>query len=225
MVNKIMAWTDVWNRFLANITPTLRKYIKNEKIFLLKNITKNSVVIDIGCGYGQILKALSKKANKVVGIDINKETLGRALKATSQSKNVELFNEDCRKTHFEDSYFDYCVATMNTFGNLGKGKIPVLKEMVRITKPDGKIFISVYSENALNERLKSYSKAGFAYKILNKEKGAIKLFSSFDNKETIITEQFTRKNLIKLFIKINQKNFKIIQLGDVSYMCVITVKK
>ena len=47
MVNKIMAWTDVWNRFLANITPTLRKYIKNEKIFLLKNITKNSVVIDI----------------------------------------------------------------------------------------------------------------------------------------------------------------------------------
>ena len=57
-----------------------------------------------------------------------------------------------KKLHFSDDIFDYVICMTNTFGNLGDIKLDVLKEMKRVCKKNGKIFIGVYSEKAFDVR-------------------------------------------------------------------------
>ena len=111
-------------------------------------------------------------------------------------------------------------------GDLDKDKIPALKEAIRVTKANGKIFISVYSENALDERLKSYRKiVDLKLEVIDKEKGIVQMYTTFDGVRLIISEQFSREYLIDLFRKVNQDDVVIRHLNDASYICTINVKK
>jgi ubiquinone/menaquinone biosynthesis C-methylase UbiE len=73
--------------------------------------------------------------------------------------------------HFEDNIFDYVLCLGNTFGNFGKNKYKILREMKRVTKNNGKIILSVYSEKALPERIKGYKKVGVKIKKIFKKAG------------------------------------------------------
>jgi len=215
-------WINTWDDFLENSVPPIKNYILKEKKFFIENIEKNQIILDAGCGKGGTIKILAKKSKKIVGIDISDDILIYAKKITHNNKNVELFKESIDKLHFADSYFDIAILGMNTFGNLHNNKVNVLKELIRVVKPDGRIYISTYSEKALDDRLKSYEASKIKYKIMSH--GKIQLDSSFNNKVKIITEQFSKSDLQKIFTKLKQK-FKIIKLNKISYMSILTVKK
>ena len=93
--------------------------------------------------------------------------------------------------------FGICIGT---FANFGKTKIKILKEMKRVCKSGKKILISVYSDEALDERLKLYRTIRADIKEI-KNDGTI----TFDEKDVVdvISEQFSKKQLI-LFAKKNR---------------------
>jgi len=62
----------------------LMKYHK----FFVENIELEETVLDIGCGNGALSYDLSKKAKKVVGIDLNKENI-KAAKEKYSASNIE----------------------------------------------------------------------------------------------------------------------------------------
>lgn len=81
--------------------------LMNYHQWFLDNIDKGSNVLDIGCGIGALAFDLSKKANKVVAIDINKKSLDFA-RNKYMKDNITYVNADATNYKFEEK-FDYIV--------------------------------------------------------------------------------------------------------------------
>lgn len=81
--------------------------LTNYHQFFLDNILPNSKVLDIGCGNGSLTFDLSKKAGKVIGIDLNEKYLKKAQK-NNQAQNIEYILGDITAYDFKEK-FDFAV--------------------------------------------------------------------------------------------------------------------
>lgn len=111
---------------------------------------KDKVCLDAGCGGGRFLVALSQLgAKEVKGIDISREAVGVAnarlkQRGYSQSTAVEASVLDIP---FPNSYFDYVISSGVVHHTPDPHK--AFLELVRVLKPKGKIFLSVYGRGGL----------------------------------------------------------------------------
>lgn len=75
--------------------------------FFLNKIEKNSKILDIGCGMGEVAFDISKKAQKVVAIDINKKKIESAKRRFSRD-NLTFIVGDATDYNFNER-FDYII--------------------------------------------------------------------------------------------------------------------
>ncbi|MEK6932255.1 MAG: methyltransferase domain-containing protein [Nanoarchaeota archaeon] len=101
--------------------------------------------------------------------------------------DVKIIRAEAQKLSFEDKTFDFIIR-MGALANFGKSKFKVLSEMKRVLKNNGKILISVFSEDAFLERMKMYKKINFPIK---KIEGTTVFFD--DRYGEGISEQFSEK--------------------------------
>lgn len=71
--------------------------------FFLDNIDQNSNVLDVGCGNGSLTFDLSKKAKKVVGIDLNQKYLEKA-KDKNKAENIDYILGDAINYDFKEKF-------------------------------------------------------------------------------------------------------------------------
>jgi 2-polyprenyl-6-hydroxyphenyl methylase/3-demethylubiquinone-9 3-methyltransferase len=148
-------------KWLKNSSPLFQDWFKKEDRYIKRLVKNNTTLLDVGCGFGRHLKIVTGIVKKAVGIDTDKSVLDVAEKRLSGYKNVDLFLENAQKMHFKNNSFDYVICMGNTFGDMVSMENKVLGEMKRVAKKNGKIIISVFSENALKERIKNLKIAGF----------------------------------------------------------------
>jgi ubiquinone/menaquinone biosynthesis C-methylase UbiE len=116
---------------------------QSEEILIDKYFTKNSSVLDIGCGSGRTTMPLCQKGYKIIGIDLTPEMIASAKQIAGQNNlNIDYRVRDATDLKFEDNFFDNAI-----FANNGWCQIPVwqkrqmaLNEIYRVLKPGG-IFI------------------------------------------------------------------------------------
>ncbi|MFS0786806.1 demethylmenaquinone methyltransferase [Shouchella sp. 1P09AA] len=105
-------------------------------------VKENSSALDVCCGTADWSISLSEAVGdggKVVGLDFSENMLlvGKEKVEQQNIKNVELIQGNAMELPFENDTFDYV-----TIG-FGLRNVPdymqVLKEMVRVTKPGGKV--------------------------------------------------------------------------------------
>jgi len=102
-------------------------------------------ILDAGVGTGRNMTFYPKNA-EVIGIDLSKAMLLRADKRRQRlHKRVELVEMDILRTAFPDGYFDCAVATFLFCVLEPEDQLPALKELARITKPDGEIRLLEYA--------------------------------------------------------------------------------
>lgn len=103
----------------------------------IKNCPKNcGKVLEIGCGSGLLLTALTPHCKKLYGIDISSKLIKKARNRLKDK--AELTCTDANNLPYEDSFFDYIV-THATFHHLDRKK--AAEEMKRVLKPGGKIVL------------------------------------------------------------------------------------
>ena len=95
-------------------------------------------VLDIGCGNGALLNALSDRIESGVGVDESSKILGRARLRNSQISNLKFEIVKGPALPFGDHEFDVVISLMS-FRYLDWD--PLLAEIKRVTKPGGKFLI------------------------------------------------------------------------------------
>jgi ubiquinone/menaquinone biosynthesis C-methylase UbiE len=150
----------------------IQQYLKAEINYVLKKIHHDDIILELGCGYGRILPALTQKAKLVVGIDTSLQSLSLAKKLIGKNRKCVLLRMDAVHLAFVDKIFNVVVCIQNGISAFHVNQKELIKECISITKPGGVILFSSYSEKIWNERLHWFqlqSDAGLIGKINHKK--------------------------------------------------------
>ncbi|PNX51246.1 MAG: hypothetical protein BV456_03875 [Thermoplasmata archaeon M8B2D] len=199
--------------------PRIQQYLEAEVNHVLKKINSGDVVLELGCGYGRILRLLAQKANLVIGIDTSSQSLMMAKKMIQDLKNCHLMKMDAVHLTFSDKIFDVVVCIQNGISAFHVNKIDLIRESIRVTKPGGIILFSSYSDKFWSYRLQWFqlqSDAGLIGEIDSKKTrdGVIVCKDGF-TATTVNKEQF-----IALTQRFNVKT-SIIEVDESSLFCEI----
>ena len=113
--------------------------------FSLGKINKGDVILDIGCGAGVdtiVAAMMTGPTGRVVGIDIVPEMVQRAKSNLGMTdlKNITFIKTSGEDLPFEDAEFDVVIS--NGVINLIPDKAALLKEVMRVLKPGGRLMLA-----------------------------------------------------------------------------------
>ncbi len=145
----------------------------NERIFeypwvLMRCRVKHGKISDFGCKGSLLVPYLSSLKYEVYGIDLA-EGLDYSSHLLDNYTTFKFVKSDIRKTPFSDDFFDVSFS-ISTLEHIFSDKmVPedklALKEIVRVTKPNGQILISFpYGAGEVSK-----GHIGYPYKIYNKK--------------------------------------------------------
>jgi len=134
-------------------SPRVNQYLEAEINFVLSHIEITDVVLELGCGYGRIMKYLSAKANQVYGIDNSEESLLLAKTYLTGSNNCKLFQMNAKALAFEEDKFNAVIAIQNGISAFKVEPSKLILESIRVTRKGGKVILSSYSEKFWKDRL------------------------------------------------------------------------
>ncbi len=211
MVNKNI---ENWKKTLANLPDSYKKWFEEEKKYFIKHITKGAKVLDVCCGEGRSIKDLIKSniTTNLVGIDHDEKAVAYAKKNLRDYPNIKILKAESDSLPFGDKEFDFVIC-MGTFGNFVDYKQKSLSEMKRVLKDGGFIILSVFSEDAFEERMNVYKNLLTIKDI----QGTTVIFDD-GTKDGIISEQFSKKQLFDIFAEAKLNVVDIRKKGIV-YLC------
>lgn len=130
---------DFWARFHQIFS--IPFYFLNKEIAQIVNPTMGTSVLDIGCGWGLLLMELHNlgRGLKLYGIDISPKMVQIAklkLKKTDDAEVLEGYADDLP---YKDNSFQYVTCILSFHHH--PDSLRSLKEMYRVLKPDGKVFL------------------------------------------------------------------------------------
>ena len=176
------------------------------------NPQKNTKLIDVASGTGDIAKLYLKKINYsgfVCCVDENKEMLNLNKKKIKENTKVKWFCNNAEKLPFEDNYFDYYtisfgIRNVNNINN-------ALSEAFRVLKPGGRFLCLEFSKvenEILNTFYKTYSK--YIPKIGKYVVGKTEPYEYLINS----IEKFYSQD--EFFLKIKKQNFSNVSYRNLS---------
>ena len=127
---------EAFSTFATRDTPEVLK----EKVDFAKP-QSNDTVLDVACGPGAFALAVAPHVHFAGGVDLTPEMLrrARAYQTEKQILNAAFVRGDAEQLPFGDAKFDL-VSCQCSFHHLPKPQL-VLREMVRVTKPEGRLLI------------------------------------------------------------------------------------
>ncbi len=125
------------------------KFIYNTNLF-----HKGTAVLEMGCGTGNLCRAVSQMGSDVIGTDISSKAIEYA---KTKHPQIEFKVQPAEKTDFQDASFDI-VMTFDVIEHLPDIDIH-LKEVHRLLKPNGRYLIQTPNKycNAVYETIKARS--------------------------------------------------------------------
>jgi len=200
---------EFWERVLKDLPDSYRDWFKEEEKYLRANISQGSRVLEVGCGEGRSLKYISNIAKELIGIDHDNIAVEDAKRNFEEIEKVKILQADARKIPFEKSSFDF-VISMTTPANFGDHKYEIYEEMKRVVKEEGEIILSVFNEDAFEERMKLYKKLEAPMKEVREDEGTVVFDDSLiDNS----SEQFSESQLREIFEKVGLEVIEIKKSG------------
>jgi len=131
----------------------IKRYLDAEIRFVISNIHGAGLALELGCGYGRVLKAVSPHVSTIVGNDISRKSLELAVSYMKTCGNYRIVQMDASKMAFPSSVFDAVFCIQNGISAFGVDKRRLIAEAIRVTKEGGLILFSSYSPKIWQERL------------------------------------------------------------------------
>ncbi|MFQ6136006.1 MAG: class I SAM-dependent methyltransferase [Candidatus Hydrothermarchaeales archaeon] len=105
------------------------------------NLAPDSKILDVGCGTGTLVLALSRicREGEAVGIDFSERMIEVARKKAIDVSNVDFDIGEAGDLPYEDGYFDFVTCT-TAFHHFPE-KLKALREMERVLKRGGRLYL------------------------------------------------------------------------------------
>ena len=133
--------------------PRVKQYLDTEIEFVVDKLNSSDHILELGCGYGRVLKRLAPKANSVTGIDTSHKSLLLAQKMMKDSPNCRLLEMNAVCLGFRDGTFDLTVCIQNGISAFHVDQQILIGEAIRVTRKEGKVLFSSYSQKFWQYRL------------------------------------------------------------------------
>jgi len=139
-------------------TPRIKQYLAAEIQFVISNLHGKDLVLELGCGYGRVMKAVSPFVSMIVGNDISRESLELAKSYMKPYKNYRITQMDTSNMAFHPCTFDAVFCIQNGISAFGVNKRRLIAESISVTKNNGIILFSSYSPKIWEDRLDWFRK-------------------------------------------------------------------
>ena len=132
--------------------PRVRQYFDAEIAFVRDQLQGTERVLELGAGYGRIMKELAPSCKEIVGIDIAEGNVEFGQEYLSDIPNARLLVMDAHKLVF-DQAFDVVLCMQNALSAMKTKPLTYIKEIMDLLSPGGRVFISSYSAKFWAHRL------------------------------------------------------------------------
>jgi len=110
----------------------------------------DSIVVDLGCGIGRVVRHVAPHCKEVIGVDISEEMIAKGTEYLSDCKNARLIRtEGSDLKAFEPESIDLLYSLLVLIHVDRRSFYRYLREMKRVIKPDGMVFLQF--QNILSE--------------------------------------------------------------------------
>jgi 2-polyprenyl-6-hydroxyphenyl methylase/3-demethylubiquinone-9 3-methyltransferase len=134
-------------------TPRVQRYLDSEIDYVVSRINPGDRVIELGCGYGRVMKRLSGLAGVVIGIDSSSASVENAREYLAGHANCDLSVMDAAALGFQDRVFDVVVCIQNGISAFAVHTLDLVSESLRVVRSGGRVLFSSYSERFWEDRL------------------------------------------------------------------------
>ena len=131
----------VWNVFYRTLH---RRFIRKVQPVQDKD------VLDVGCGTGAVSRRLVSRGARVWGVDYSPGMLAAAREISQENKGLTFVEGSACSLPFEDNRFD-CVTSAFSFHHFPDA-MEALKEMRRVLKPGGEVYLCDATRNGMLSR-------------------------------------------------------------------------
>jgi len=126
---------DIWTMPISRV---------RDKVVDFVNARSGSIMLDVATGTGGQAIAFARKGYNVTGIDMSENMLKIANKK-NKYKSLKFKVADATRIPFEDKYFDVSCVSFGLHDMPLSIREKVLKEIARVTRPEGIIVIVDYA--------------------------------------------------------------------------------
>lgn len=168
------ALNDYYSRKLASnnlkrcydLAPArVKQYLQAEIDYVLQHINSSDTVIELGCGYGRVIKQIQSYSAILIGIDTSLESLELALDFTGHSSKCILIQTRAERLPLRNGSVDKVVCIQNGISAFNVNPLTLIKESIRVTRKGGCCLFSSYSDSFWEDRLEWF--------VLQSEEGLI----------------------------------------------------
>jgi len=133
--------------------PRVKQYLDAEISFVGDNLTGSERVLELGAGYGRIVKELAGNCKSIVGIDISDESVLLGKEYLKDSPNAEIMTMDVHNLTFKEK-FDVICCLQNGLSAMKVASPDCIEKILRMVVSGGKVYFSTYSEKFWEYRVK-----------------------------------------------------------------------
>jgi len=130
----------------------VKQYFAAEMDFVRHELHGHERVLELGAGYGRIMKELAPYAASIIGIDISEDSVGFGQKYLKDSPKCRLKVMDAHKLEF-GAEFDVVICLQNGLSAMKGEALNLIEEGMRVLSHGGKAYFSSYSPRFWEHRL------------------------------------------------------------------------
>lgn len=134
-------------------TPAVRRYLIAEIAHVRARIRPGDRVLELGCGYGRVLREIAPGTRCAVGIDTSADSLRLARELLGGPGITALARMDAGRPGFAPASFDVVLCVQNGISAFHVDRRSLLAQAVALVRPGGTALFSSYAEEFWDDRL------------------------------------------------------------------------
>lgn len=130
----------------------VKQYFAAEIGFVRRELQGNEKVLELGAGYGRIMKELAPYVASVTGIDLSRDSVEFGREYLKDIPNCRLDVMDAHKLAFGPE-FDSVLCLQNGLSAMKGDACSLVQQCLKLLSPGGKAYFSTYSAKFWEHRL------------------------------------------------------------------------